>query len=44
MYCGTLYTAFHTGCCNYEAARPHLKDVHDRSVSDEEIEPYIEEL
>jgi hypothetical protein len=28
----------------YEAARSHLKDVHDRDVLDEEITPYIEEL
>jgi hypothetical protein len=28
----------------YEAARSHLKDVHGRDVSNEEIAPYIEEL
>ncbi|SFS91569.1 Protein of unknown function [Halostagnicola kamekurae] len=28
----------------YEAARSHLKDVHGRDVSDEEVAPYIEAL
>jgi predicted small metal-binding protein len=28
----------------YEAARSHLKDVHRRDVSDEDVAPYIEAL
>lgn len=28
----------------FEAARSHLKDVHGRDVSDDEVAPYIEEL
>lgn len=28
----------------FEAARSHLKDVHGRDVSDEEVAPYIEEI
>lgn len=28
----------------YEAARSHLKDVHGRDVSDEDVAPYIEAL
>lgn len=28
----------------YEAARSHLKDIHGREVSDEELAPYIEVL
>jgi predicted small metal-binding protein len=28
----------------FEAARSHLKDVHGRDVSDDDVAPYIEEL
>ena len=37
-----IYSEFEASI--YEAARAHLKAVHGRDVSDEELAPYIEEL